>query len=71
MLIRRAPMFPESDVTDETVYLNRRAFMTGLGAVALVGASARGDAAAQASVRARAVALAERFPVPGLAWTRA
>ena len=45
MLIRRAPMFRESDVTDETVYLNRRAFMTGLGAVALVGATADGDAA--------------------------
>ncbi len=48
MLIRRAPMFRESDVTDETVYLNRRAFMTGLGALALVGASADGEAAAPA-----------------------
>ena len=48
MRIRRAPMFRESDVTDETVYLNRRAFMTGLGALALVGASADGEAAAPA-----------------------
>jgi len=46
MLIRRAPMFRESDVTNETVYLNRRAFMTGLGALALIGASADGEAAA-------------------------
>jgi len=46
MLIRRAPMFRESDVTNETVYLNRRAFMTGVGALALIGASADGEAAA-------------------------
>jgi methionine sulfoxide reductase catalytic subunit len=45
MLIRRAPMIRESDVTDETVYLNRRAFMTGLGAVALVGTAAHSEAA--------------------------
>ena len=45
MLIRRAPMFRESDVTDEAVYLNRRAFMTGLGALALAGAPAASAAA--------------------------
>ena len=38
MLIRRAPMFRESDVTDEKLYLNRRLFLTGLGAAALAGA---------------------------------
>jgi methionine sulfoxide reductase catalytic subunit len=45
MLIRRAPMFRESDATGEAVYFNRRTFMTGLGALALVGASADGEAA--------------------------
>ena len=45
MLIRRAPMFRESDVTPETVYLKRRAFMVGLGAVALAGRSAEAAAA--------------------------
>src|SRR5215470_7450672 len=45
MLIRRAPMFRESDVTDEAVYLNRRAFMTGIGALALASASAEATAA--------------------------
>jgi sulfoxide reductase catalytic subunit YedY len=38
-------MFREADVTDEAVYPNRRAFMTGLGALALVGAPADADAA--------------------------
>jgi glycine hydroxymethyltransferase len=33
------------------------------------GIRARGDAAAQASVRERATAIADRFPVPGLPWT--
>jgi sulfoxide reductase catalytic subunit YedY len=45
MLIRRAPMFRESDVTAEAVYLNRRVFMTGLGALALIGSRAPGEAA--------------------------
>jgi glycine hydroxymethyltransferase len=45
--------------------------MAEIGSLIVDGIAARGDAAAQASVRARAVALAERFPVPGLAWTRA
>jgi sulfoxide reductase catalytic subunit YedY len=45
MLIRRAPIFRESDITDEAVYLNRRAFMVGLGALALTGASSDGHAA--------------------------
>ncbi|MEX0630969.1 MAG: serine hydroxymethyltransferase [Chloroflexota bacterium] len=45
--------------------------MAEIGRLIVDGIAARGDAAAQASVRARAVALAERFPVPGLAWTRA
>jgi sulfoxide reductase catalytic subunit YedY len=31
-------MFKESEITDETVYVNRRAFMTGIGALALAGA---------------------------------
>jgi sulfoxide reductase catalytic subunit YedY len=45
MLIRRAPMHRESDVTDEAVYLNRRAFMAGLGALALTGGAGEGEAA--------------------------
>jgi glycine hydroxymethyltransferase len=45
--------------------------MAEIGSLIVDGIAARGDAAAQASVRARAVALAERFPVPGLPWTRA
>jgi len=45
--------------------------MAEIGSLIVDGIAARGDAAAQASVRARAVALAERFPVPGLSWTRA
>src|SRR5438094_8820114 len=45
MLIRRAERFKASDVTDETLYLNRRAFIAGGAAVAL-GASDVADAAA-------------------------
>jgi glycine/serine hydroxymethyltransferase len=45
--------------------------MTEIGRLIVEGIAARGNEAAQASVRARAVALAERFPVPGLMWTRA
>jgi len=44
--------------------------MAEIGRLIVGGIAARGDVAAQASVRARAVALAERFPVPGLPWTR-
>ena len=45
--------------------------MADIGALLVDGIAARGDPEAQAAVRARVVALAERFPVPGLAWTRA
>jgi glycine hydroxymethyltransferase len=45
--------------------------MAEIGALLVAGIAARGDPAAQAEVRARVTALAERFPVPGLAWTRA
>jgi sulfoxide reductase catalytic subunit YedY len=38
MLIRRRPMFRESEITDPGVYLNRRRFMTGVAALALAGA---------------------------------
>jgi glycine hydroxymethyltransferase len=44
--------------------------MADIGALLVDGIAARGDPEAQAAVRARVVALAERFPVPGLAWTR-
>ncbi len=46
MLVRHAPMFRDSDITPEPVYVNRRAFMVGLGAVALVGPSGNAEAAA-------------------------
>jgi sulfoxide reductase catalytic subunit YedY len=39
-------MFRDSDTTPEPVYLNRRAFIIGLGAVALVGPSGNAEAAA-------------------------
>jgi sulfoxide reductase catalytic subunit YedY len=41
-------MLRESDVTDEAVYINRRAFMVGLGAVALAGRAGDGEAATPA-----------------------
>ena len=46
MLIRRAPMFRESEVTDPKVYLDRRSFMVGLAAVTLVDGAAEAEAAA-------------------------
>ncbi|MGH2462738.1 MAG: serine hydroxymethyltransferase [Candidatus Limnocylindria bacterium] len=45
--------------------------MAEIGRLIVDGIAARGDEAAQASVSAQVVALAERFPVPGLAGTRA
>jgi glycine hydroxymethyltransferase len=45
--------------------------MAEIGELLVAGIAARGDPQAQAEVRGRVVALAERFPVPGLAWTRA
>jgi glycine/serine hydroxymethyltransferase len=45
--------------------------MAEIGRLIVAGIAARGDPAAQAAVRDRVVALAERYPVPGLAWTRA
>jgi glycine hydroxymethyltransferase len=45
--------------------------MVEIGELIVAGIAARGDEAAQAQVRGRVVALAERFPVPGLSWTRA
>jgi glycine hydroxymethyltransferase len=45
--------------------------MAEIGALIVAGIAARDNPEAQADVRRRVVALAERFPVPGLAWTRA
>jgi glycine hydroxymethyltransferase len=45
--------------------------MEEIGALLVAGIAARGDPEAQADVRRRVGELAERFPVPGLAWTRA
>jgi glycine hydroxymethyltransferase len=45
--------------------------MAEIGALIVAGIAARDDPEAQADVRRRVVALAERFPVPGLTWTRA
>jgi len=56
VLIRHAPMFPSSEITDERLYLNRRSFMTGaaaLGAAALVPAvEAAGKAPTGAPLKA-------------------
>ncbi len=48
MLIRRAAMFKASEITPEAVYLNRRAFMVGLGALALSGGGCETEAASPA-----------------------
>ena len=45
MLIRRAPRFRSSEITPERVYLDRRAFMAGAGALVLGAAMADADAA--------------------------
>jgi glycine hydroxymethyltransferase len=44
--------------------------MAEIGELIVAGIAARGDEGAQGDVKARVIALAERFPVPGLAWTR-
>ena len=50
MLIRRAPMFKSSEITDHRLYLNRREFMVGAVALALApGAASAGAPAGAAS----------------------
>jgi len=50
MLIRRAPMFKSSEITDQRLYLNRREFMVGAAALALApGAASAGAPAGAAS----------------------
>ena len=44
--------------------------MRRIGDLIVDGIAARGDEAAQAAVRKRVAAIADRFPVPGLPWTR-
>ncbi len=46
MLIRKAPRFKASDITDPNVYLNRRAFMAGAAALALLPAATACEAGA-------------------------
>ncbi len=48
MLIKRAPMFKESDITSHRLYLNRRVFMAGAAALALAPRVASAGAAANA-----------------------
>ena len=48
MLIKRAPMFKESEITDPRRYLNRREFMAGAAALALAPSVASAGAAATA-----------------------
>ena len=43
MVIKRAPKFKASDITDLQVYLNRRAFMAGAAALLLAPSAARAD----------------------------
>ena len=45
MLIRRAPRFRSSEITPERFYLDRRAFIAGAGALAVVANERRADAA--------------------------
>jgi glycine hydroxymethyltransferase len=45
--------------------------MAEIGALLVAGIAARGNPEAQGEVRRQVVSLAERYPVPGLAWTRA
>ena len=55
MLILRAPMFRSSEITDETLYLDRRRFITGaaaLGAAALLPATAGAKVPAGAPLKA-------------------
>ena len=52
MLIRRRAMFRESDITDPGLYLNRRAFMTGVAALALSGGNAEAAAPTTPELRA-------------------
>ena len=44
--------------------------MREIGDLIVDGIAARGDEAAQARVRDRVAAVADRFPVPGIPWTR-
>jgi sulfoxide reductase catalytic subunit YedY len=46
MLIRKAPRFKASEITDQNLYLNRRAFMAGAAALALLPAAAACEAGA-------------------------
>ena len=68
MLIRRAPMFRESDVTAEAVYVNRRAFMTGLGALALAGVGGEGEAASEPALLAATPNPTYRVSDPPTPW---
>jgi len=58
MLIKRAPMFKASEITDYRLYLNRREFMFGAAALALLPTAAQ---AAQASAAGQPLA-AKRNP---------
>ena len=47
MLIRRAPRFTSNDITDETLYLNRRQWMVGAAALVLMPGQSPAEAAPQ------------------------
>src|SRR5262245_32063550 len=61
MLIRRAPMFHSSDITDEKLYLDRRAFIVG-GAAALGAVAFAPDVDAAPKAPAGAALKATRNP---------
>jgi glycine hydroxymethyltransferase len=48
----------------------REAEMNAIGDLIVDGIAARGDESAQARVRERVASIADRFPVPGIPWTR-
>jgi len=65
MLIRRAPMFKASEITDYRLYLNRREFMVGAAALALAPRVASAGTAANAPAgQALQATKNEKFSIP-------
>ena len=65
MLIKRAPMFKASEITDDRLYLNRREFMAGAAALALAPSIASAGAVASApDGKALQSTKNEKFSIP-------
>ena len=64
MLIKRAPMFKSSEITDRRLYLNRREFMVGAAALALApGAASAGAPAGAATGAPLQATKSEKFSI--------